>query len=313
MTEIRLYTPELRSEWDSFIDKAKNATFLFKRGYMDYHSQRFADSSLLIYKGGKLKALLPANIDGNTLYSHQGLTYGGLVISEEIAATEVTEIFRDINLFLKDIGINRVIYKALPHIYSMVPSEEPLYALHNICGARIIERDISSAINLNEKPTWSRDRKYSAHRAFREGIVVERSDDTEAFWNVLETNLMDTYGVRPVHTLEEINLLRNRFPNNIILYTASHEGEVVAGTILYVCGRVIHAQYISANKEGKRLRAIDAIYSRILNEEKWNADYFDFGRSTEDFGRKINEGLIHQKEGFGGRGVCYDTYEWEII
>ena len=26
----------------------------------------------------------------------------------------------------------------------------------------------------------------------------------------------------------------------------------------------------------------------------------------------INETLIFQKEGFGGRGICFDRYEWTL-
>ena len=39
---------------------------------------------------------------------------------------------------------------------------------------------------------------------------------------------------------------------------------------------------------------------------------FDFGISTEQGGRYLNEGLIFQKEGFGARTVVYDTYELNI-
>ena len=41
-------------------------------------------------------------------------------------------------------------------------------------------------------------------------------------------------------------------------------------------------------------------------------DYFDFGTSNEEGGKVLNTSLIYQKEGFGGRGVVYDTYEWEL-
>lgn len=295
---------------------AKNATFLFLRGYMDYHNYRFRDGSLMIYIDGKLSAIMPANIEGETLHSHQGLTYGGLVMGPGLPAVEVRDIFKAINDHLSRQGIKRVVYKALPHIYSSIPSEEPLYALVNVCQARIVQRDISSAINLKDKLLWSRDRRYSAHRAWRDGVGVQGGcggGRLEAFWLVLEGNLQATYGVRPVHSLEEISLLMGRFPRNIRLYTATHGGEVVGGTLLYLCGNVAHAQYISASPEGKRLRAIDAIYDHILNHETLEgAQWFDFGRSTEERGRRINEGLIHQKEGFGARGVCYDTYEWEL-
>ena len=77
MVEIARYTPDKAAEWDDFVGKSKNATFLFHRGYMDYHADRFADFSLMFYYKGRLCALLPANDDGNgSLCSHRGLTYG---------------------------------------------------------------------------------------------------------------------------------------------------------------------------------------------------------------------------------------------
>ena len=36
--------------------------------------------------------------------------------------------------------------------------------------------------------------------------------------------------------------------------------------------------------------------------------YFDFGISNEQGGRKLNRGLIDQKEGFGARAVVHDHY-----
>ena len=81
MIEIVRYTPDKAAEWDAFVRQSKNATFLFYRGYMDYHADRFADYSLMFYDKGRLCALLPANDGGDgTLWSHRGLTYGGLLM-----------------------------------------------------------------------------------------------------------------------------------------------------------------------------------------------------------------------------------------
>ena len=80
MYKVELYTPERKKEWNIFIENAKNSTFLFDRNYMDYHADRFQDFSLMIYRKNKLYALLPANKKNDVLYSHQGLTYGGLIM-----------------------------------------------------------------------------------------------------------------------------------------------------------------------------------------------------------------------------------------
>lgn len=313
MFDIIRYSPERKSEWDGFVAQSKNGTFLFFRDYMDYHSDRFADHSLMFYAGGRLYALLPANIKDGVLHSHQGLTYGGLVMREDAAAAAVVTLFSELNAYLKAEGVSRVAYKSIPWIYHLQPSGEDLYALFKVCRARISARDISSTIILGDRIKWHRDRRYGVNKARRSGVNVRRSDDLRAFWRVLDLNLGNKYGVRPVHTVEEMELLKSRFPDNIILYVAEKDGEVLGGTVLYVTGQVVHAQYISASPEGKRLRVIDAIYDVILNNDYAGfRHYFDFGKSTEDCGAILNENLIYQKEGFGGRGVCYDTYEWEV-
>ena len=62
MLKIRLYDPTLKPVWDNFLENCKNATFLFKRDFMDYHKNRFEDFSIMIYNGNKLIALVPGNI-----------------------------------------------------------------------------------------------------------------------------------------------------------------------------------------------------------------------------------------------------------
>lgn len=313
MFEITRYTADRKEEWDGFVKTSKNGTFLLDRNYMDYHSTRFEDHSLMFYRDGRLYAMLPANVKDGVLYSHQGLTYGGLVMHEDASAANIATLFGELNALLKDEGISKVVYKPTPWIYHLLPSEEDLYALFKVCKARISARDISSTIIFDNRIKWHRDRRYGVNKARNNGVSVRRSDDLAAFWHVLDLNLGNKYGVKPVHTVEEMTLLKSRFPDNILLYVAEKDGETLGGTVLYVTNQVIHAQYISASPEGKRLRVIDAIYEVILNHDF--ADfrlYFDFGKSTENLGTYLNENLIYQKEGFGARGVCYDTYEWDI-
>lgn len=312
MFEIKRYTSDDAAEWNSFVAGSKNGTFLFDRGYMDYHADRFADHSLMIYRDDRLYALLPACADADgTLWSHRGLTYGGVITTVDASAADMVSLFAELNGFLRSVsGIRRVVYKAVPWIYHRLPAEEDLYAIFRECNARLLAREISSTIFLESRVRWSHGRKCGVSKARNNGVTVERSADFAGFWKVLTDNLNTRYGVNPVHTLVEMELLKSRFPANISLYVARRDGEVVGGTVLYDFGCVVHSQYISASAEGKRLGAIDAIYDRILNNDFADRRYFDFGKSTEEQGRRLNESLIFQKEGFGGRGVCYDTYEW---
>lgn len=310
--EIRRYRREDKELWNSFVSKARNATFLFDRNYMDYHADRFDDNSFMFYHKGKLKAVLPANVAGDTLYSHQGLTYGGLLLDKKATVEDVLECFDSLNSWLRENAISKVVYKALPWIYQQYPSEEDLYALTWKCKAQLISRNIASTIVIDNKLKFAESRKSGIRKALSLNIEVGESNDVDGFWHVLEDNLGNRYNAKPVHTASEMKLLMSRFPNNIRLYVAKMNGEIVGGTLIYVTPQVVHTQYISASVEGKKHGALDLLFDYIINKVYANCRYFDFGKSTEQGGAYLNEPLIFQKEGFGGRGVCYDWYQWEL-
>lgn len=313
MFEIARYTPEQKATWNQFVSHSKNGTFLFDRNYMDYHSDRFEDYSLMIYRKGKLYSLLPANRVDDVLYSHQGLTYGGMIMSDKVTVADSVEMFRTVNSYLCGCGFDRVVYKPIPFIYHQHPAQEDLYALFRTTNAKIIGRNVSSTIYQNEnKLRFSELRRRGIRKSLNDGVSIIQSDDYEAFWDILNINLLNRYGVLPVHSLDEIRLLHSRFPNNIKLYMA-YKGDVpLGGSLLYITKQVVHTQYISASVEGKELGALDLLFDCLINKEYASYPYFDFGQSTESMGTVLNESLIFQKEGFGGRGMCYDIYEYAL-
>lgn len=266
----------------------------------------------MFFVGNHLHSVLPANIVGDTLYSHQGLTYGGLVMSIDVTAADVIQLFIELNEWLKAAGIKRVVYKPVPWVYHQHAAEEDLYPLFWICKARIISRDIGTVIFMQQHLRWRKDRRRRLRNSKLNGVEVKREDNFRAFWPVLENNLADRHGVRPVHTVEEIELLHSRFPRHIVQYNAYYEGTVVAGLTFYLSPQVLHGQYCSSTPVGKEVGAVDAIYERAMYEDFPDYQYLDFGRSTEGDGSILNHGLVAQKEGFGGRAICYDTYEWTL-
>lgn len=314
MIEIKQYNLDDAAKWNEFVAISRQGTFLFNRNYMDYHSDRFTDCSFLVMEKGRISAALPANRKGDTLYSHQGLTYGGLLTTERITAEKVCNIFSELNILLKEMGIKQVVYKAIPWIYHRIPAEEDLYALTNICHAQLVSRDISSSFSLHDVRKFTESRRSGIRKAARNGILVSESQDLAAFWNILNNNLTAKYDASPVHSLAELQLLMGRFPKEIKLYMATiADGEPLGGTLVYETPNIVHTQYISASPDGKAMGALDLLFDYIINKVyKGRNGYFDFGKSTEASGTVLNQQLIHQKEGFGGRGVCYDTYEWKI-
>jgi hypothetical protein len=310
---ISRYTPSSKAAWDGFVSAARNATFLFYRDYMDYHADRFADHSLLFHKDGRLAALLPASFQeaDATLVSHGGLTFGGVVSGPDMTAPLMLELFADLTRYLRERGIARLVYKAVPHIYHDLPAEEDGYALFR-AGARLYRRDVTATVALDRKLPFQERRRRGAKKARAAGVVVRQTPDLTAFWPILEDNLCARHGVRPVHSLPEMQMLQGRFPDNIKLFAAYLGDTLVAGVLVYEHRRVAHAQYISANEEGRRLGALDLVFDYLISEQYSRHAYFDFGISTEEQGKVLNVGLSEQKEGFGARAVVHDFYELDL-
>ena len=266
----------------------------------------------MFYRDNALYALLPANVKDDVLTSHGGLTYGGLVMSSRCSAKGVQEVFAAMNTYLSGMGVRRVVYKAIPWIYHQLPAEEDLYALTSISHATLIIRDISSAVIGDRPVKFSESRKSGLRKALRMGLTVRESEDFATFWQILNANLTAKYGVRPVHSVSELELLHGHFPQGIRLYMV-YDGETpLGGTLLFLTPQVLHTQYISATAEGKAHGAIDLLFNHLINEVYTDYRYIDFGKSTVSDSADLNEQLIFQKEGFGARAVCYDTYEWTL-
>ncbi len=309
LIEIQAYTPELKKLWDDFVFEAKNSHFFFKRDYMEYHSDRFQDHSLLFFKNDRLIALFAANIQDKVLYSHQGLSFGGFISSKKMTAQMMLDCFAALRDYAKENAIEKIIYKAIPYIYHREPASEDLYALF-INEAKLYRRDSSATIDMSSKLKFQERRRRMIKKAKAENISLQKSDDLAGFWQILKTNLKTKFDVNPVHSLEEIQLLQSRFPENIKLFTASKSDELLAGTLVYENPNVVHTQYLAASVTGKELGALDLLIDYLVNDYYDDKiRYFDFGISNEQGGKYLNQGLMEQKEGFGARVVCHDFYE----
>jgi hypothetical protein len=309
---VERYTADHEQEWNDFVRRSKNGTFLFDRRYMEYHRDRFVDYSLLIRDDqGLLIALLPASRHERVLRSHGGLTYGGFVSGVRMTTPRMLEVFDACVDHLRNDGIERLVYKCVPHIYHSLPAEEDTYALF-VHDAQLIRRDVSSAIDTRQRSRLRKGRHAVLQKARRAGLRVERAERFDSFWPVLEQNLMERHGTKPVHTLREITYLAERFPENILLFVCNADEDVLAGTVLYVSTNVCHFQYNGASAEGRRQGALDLVLAAVIERFSSTHRVIDFGISTERDGRYLNEGLIAYKEGFGARAVNYDFYELHV-
>lgn len=311
--ELRRYAPASAREWDEFAAASRNATFLHRRAYMDYHADRFRDCSLMAYRRGKLCALLPACLlpDG-TLSSHAGLTYGGWLLPpshlDGAMLLSLMELWVD---WCQSEGVRAIDYKPLPYIYAAAPSQEELYALWRL-GFTQSAALLSAAVDLRYPWKFDMSKRQQARRAIKQGAVIVESDDYAPFWALLEACLGERHDAAPVHTLGEIERLHRAFPQNIRLFTLSEGGALQTGVCIYDTGLVAHSQYAATTAAARRAGSLAALYNHLMTEVFASRRYFDFGTSNEQGGRVLNAGLLTQKYSMGATGVLYPRYSLSL-
>lgn len=310
---IKKYSESDRNIWNDFLLTCKNYHFMFNRDFIEYHSDRFKDHSLIILdEKDKIVALLPGNLTDRTFYTHQGLTFGGFLINKNIHASDLLEIFEILKLYLKEEGIEKIIYKCIPTIYHQYPAQEDLYVLF-INNAKLYRRDISSSINIEDGFKYSKGRKWGINKAKKEGVICKLLDHPSEVWSLIREVLSEHYNTTPVHTETEIDYLKQKFPNNIKVYAAFLNEIIISAAITFETDQVVHTQYLACGKTGRDICALDLLIDFIISESKKYAKIFDFGISNENNGRYLNNGLISQKESFGARAIVHDFYSVDII
>ena len=130
---------------------------------MEYHHDRFEDYSLIVEDEKGWLAVLPANRVGEEVFSHQGLTYGGLVFKGDLKLEKVLLIFKSILQQLHTSEIKTLHIKELPFIYSDYFSDELKYALF-LAEAKLSRRDTLAVIDLKQPIALSKNRKQGIRR-----------------------------------------------------------------------------------------------------------------------------------------------------
>jgi len=310
------YDESLESEWESFIAKNKrNATFLHSRQFFKHNPLNSEDdASLLFYKKNKLKAVLPAVLykkdDQLIFHAHLRSTYGGFVMENAAGVEEAVEVVEATLDFAKQHAVHEIIIRNPFRIFHQVPSDETDYAMW-YHGFAIKSRELECAIKLDEQAVlrYENGAKYNIKKAVKT-VEVKETEDYERFWEMLTQNLLEKHGNKPVHSLEQFQLLvKLSGQDKVKLMGGFIDGKLVCGVLLFVCAPMaVHAQYIASDNQYQDIRPLNAVIDHII---KWGFEnrysYFNLGTANEAAGTKINYGLFHFKEGFGGRGILRET------
>ncbi len=309
MIKVRKYQSSNKELWNDFVSSAKNATFLFHRDFMEYHKDRFEDYSLMCFDKEKLVAILPANIKDGVVYSHEGLTYGGLVLNESISILKAFDVYKSMLCFLHHKNIQILNIRVIPTFYNKLPSDELEYFLFK-SNAKLLKKDVLMVVDYRYKLKFKKNRREGINKAIKNGLEIRLENNFDSFWNkILIPNLSKKHNVSPVHSLAEIKKLASLFPENIQQVNVYKDNQIIAGSTVFLTYTTIHPQYVSGNTDKNMLGSLDFLYDFLINEYCKEKFYFDFNISSENNGTILNKGLLFWKEGSGARTFISNNYE----
>ena len=318
---IKKYTTADSQRWDYFVQSSNNGTLFHYRSFLTYHIDRnFVDHSLIFEKKGKIIAVFPsAELEDNSnkiLHSHPGTTFGSLIYNKTLSFKDTMNIGELLKDYSSKNEFNSILITMPPSIYSAVPSDYFEFSMYKI-GAINKKIELSSVVNLNlpfnkVKANIKSSHRQAERKAERLGLAVKESNDFEEFYSILENNLELRHGVRPTHSLKELQKLVKLFPDKIILHTANQNEKAIAGIVNFVCNdNTVLAYYIFHDHQYQDFRPLNLLFMHVFEWAiKGGIKFYDFGIFTVN--EEPNYGLARFKENFGANGYFRKTLQIEI-
>lgn len=307
MIEIQKYSPDLEQNWEIFC-KDVNAHFQFTRKFLNYHlPETFEDFSVLLKIKGKIEGVFPAAKIKNSIVSHPGLGFGGLVTRENVLPGDFENLFKKTINHFREMEIQEIKIKSKPIHYNKGFDAIEEYFLRDN-NFQIDEYELNSIIYLENAPKYS-ERKRRNIKKFHGSINLEHPKALPEFYKCLSQVLEARYNVKPTHTLENLIYLFDSFSENISLVSARINDMIVAGAVIFKFGRTWNTQYLASNSIGREFGALDAVIDSIITEAKAQSiKMLILGRSTDKTGT-LNESLLKYKLEFGAIPIVRNTYK----
>ena len=309
----RYYCKEDKKDWDNFVLKdSVNGTFLQTKNFLDYHPvQRFSDCSVLILYKENLIGVVPACIeqkeDQKIFVSHKGSTFGGIVLhGKYYSAQYLNEIINGLEIFLKNEGFSKVLLKITPDIFCGKNSGLFQYILRSR-GYDSYE-EISTYIDFERyEKDITMNFTSRRRRALKSGLKTEAvfkeltsRESIEELYMVLCDNLK-RYDTAPVHSIEELFEFKEKRLQNIVCFWGVYvEENILAGSMTFDFGNVLHTQYLAAKRDDLCPNAMTVLYYYLIDYAiRKGYSKLSWGIATEDRGKILNENLLIFKESFG--------------
>lgn len=305
MIEILDYSDNQFSQWNDFVTESIADSIILSKKYSNYHSDKFIDSSSLIYDKGKLVAVFLGNSDKKILYGHQGLTFGGFIFKKTLNSEQVIEIVYNFKNYAKEKGFNEIKIKIIPDIFLNEPFPAYEYSL-------IKNKFTLSGCNLNFYIDTKYEYKFKSNLKRDLNKLNEFTQehlcnlDCENFISILNDNLKKHNKIAP-HNADELNFLINNHSEKIKIISLQQDKLTMAASLIFINDNSIHTQYLCQTEKSFQVGLLKKLIDLIITDYK-EKRYISFGVATEGDGSYINKGLARFKESFGAKTGLFKEF-----
>lgn len=306
---VRPYDRADAPAWDEVIAGSQTGTLLQTRRFLGYHGDRFDDVSVVLEDDGIAHVLPLARVDAMTAVSHPGATHGGLVSRAALGLEDALAIFGDVRLHLLALGVTRLRYTPIPHVFHRVVSEVDTVAL-SMLGARVIRQLPNAVLDLDRMTLRRRQNRARARRAGCTSCVL---DDVACAHALIVSTLARRHDVAPVHSLGELEWIASAFPEDVLVIGTMLDQVLVATLVIFRLGDAMHVQYMASSEQGFAVQALDHGIGFLCETVMSGRGRLSFGVSVEPDGTTLNPGLMRFKEMFGANVQSLDRYEWDLL
>jgi hypothetical protein len=308
--QVRIFQSTNEEEWDEFLTTARNADFMHTRKFLNYHGDNFKDFSLMIYVNDVLGAVIPiSRLDGKTLVSHGGASYGGICFLSKFGGETLVRIGEKVIEFMKSHGYRKFVVKVKPSIYSEPAGSEDLYIWWRN-GAAIDAVNLSNAIQIERMTISSRRQRAlrNANSAYHDVLIEFGFDTLERSFEVCKANLLEHRGIQPLHNLEQLEYLYRQLPENLLSGIIRSDQEVLAGIIFFMNSNAAVVQYWGSSLSGRNHNALDILVIKAIDKIKEkNLTWFVPGISSSNQGQRVDVGIYEYKRSLGSGSISTIT------
>lgn len=229
-------------------------------------------------------------------------TFGGFGHKKDLRLEDLIAFQEAIELELKAMGAKRVDILLPPEAHDPTAFANCYYMLH-CAGYSVTRSDLNHSLLVDERPLFDRmayGNQKRLKKCRREALVAQEIGPSElpAVYSVLEEN-RSVKGNRLSMTLDQIETMRQVFPEAIKLFGCSDGNELVASAIcIRVSADILYVFYWGDrpgySAQSPVVAIADSIYAYCQDQ---HIALLDVGTSTLD--QSPNHGLIQFKRGLG--------------